>query len=393
MNQILTGTKRIQSVDILRGIVMVIMAIDHIRDAWALTLFIPEDMAQTTPGWFFTRWITHFCAPVFVFLAGTSAFLYMKKIQDKKELTSFLLSRGIWLVIVELIIMNLIISFEIPFTGLVFVQVIWVIAISMFALAGLIWLPKKWILAISLIMIAGHNLLDPIRAESFGSFAWIWMLLHEQGVFLYGTGRPFLVAYPIIPWIGVMGAGYVFGVVFTWDADRRKKFLLRAGTLIVLLFITLRFLNVYGDPSPWSLQRNGFYTLMDFLNTTKYPPSLLYLCMTLGPALLILVPLEHFAGRMAEALRIIGRVPFFYYIVHFFLVHILAVITYSLIYGRYVDFLNMMANNNFNFPEEYSPQVWVVYVVWGVLLYPLYRMCKWYNTYKFSRTSKWLKYI
>jgi len=372
---------------------MVIMAIDHIRDAWALTPFAPEDMSETTPAWFFTRWITHFCAPVFVFLAGTSAFLYMRKIRDKKELSSFLLSRGVWLIIVELLIMNLLISFEIPFTSLVFVQVIWVIAISMIAMAGLIWLPNQWILVISLIMIAGHNLLDPIKAASFGSMAWVWLFLHEQGIFFYGSGKPFLVVYPIVPWIGVMGAGYVFGTVLTWDEKRRIKFLLNTGAFITFLFIALRALNLYGDPSAWSTQQNAFFTFMDFLNTTKYPPSLLFLLMTMGPSLLILVPLEKVSGGLAEPLRIIGRVPFFYYIVHFFIVHATAVLTYSLIYGRYVDFLNMMANNQFNFPDAYTPRVWVVYVVWAILMVPLYFMCRWYNNYKFSHPSWWLKYL
>ena len=267
-----SARKRINSIDILRGLVITLMAIDHIRDMWALEGFVPEDMSQTSAGYFFTRWITHFCAPVFVFLAGTSIYLYLQKVKDKKVVSVFLLKRGIWLIIVEVIIINWAWSWKLFFTNWgFFLQVIWAIGISMIAMALLIRLSNKMLLFLSIAIIAGHNLLNFISPDMLGGFDWFWKIFHDAGWIGLTSDNSFgiFIVYPALPWIGVMAAGFVFGQVMTWDVKRRIKFLWQLGIGCILLFIALRYSNIYGDTGVWQTQKDGFFTFMDFLNTQK----------------------------------------------------------------------------------------------------------------------------
>lgn len=386
--------KRIDSIDILRGLVIIIMAIDHIRDMFAMTPQMPEDMQPLHAGWFFMRWITHFCAPVFVFLAGTAAFLYGAKIKDKRALSRFLLSRGIWLIIIELLIVNQSWSLTLPhLAGFMFVQVIWTIGWAMIILAGLIWLPQWVILIFSIVMIAGHNFLDGIQTETFGQFDWLWKVLHVGKSWIpLNENQTFgiVVLYPFIPWIAVMSIGYIFGNIMKWEQKRRFRFLLQWGIGLTVLFIALRATNWYGDPRPWSVQDNFLGTVMSFLNTEKYPPSLLFLLMTLGPALLLLIPFEKMQGRLANILITFGRVPFFFYILHFPILNIAAVAWHYLRYGQYLNFF--LANPN-SFPADYTPQLWMVFFIWLLFLIPMYFICKWYWRYKSTHDYWWLKYL
>lgn len=388
-----SARKRINSIDILRGLVIILMAIDHIRDMWALEAFTPEDMSQTSVGYFFTRWITHFCAPVFVFLAGTSIYLYLQKVKDKKVVSLFLLKRGIWLIIVEVIIINWAWSWKLFFTNWgFFLQVIWAIGISMIAMALLIRLSNKMLLFLSIAIIAGHNLLNFISPDMLGSFDWFWKIFHDAGWIGLVSDNSFgiFIVYPALPWIGVMAAGFVFGQVMTWDVKRRIKFLWQLGLGCILLFIALRYSNVYGDTGVWQTQKDGLFTFMDFLNTQKYPPSLLFLLMTLGPSFLLLIVFEKWGNKLFDALRIFGRVPFFFYILHFPVIHFSSMLFYRITEGEWFDLANTGPNN---WPEYYQPSLLRLYTVWIVIVVFFYFLCRWYNNYKSRKNYWWLKYI
>ena len=284
-----TSPKRIASIDLLRGTVMIIMALDHVRDYFHADAYLygPLDLDKASVALFFTRWITHFCAPIFMFLAGTSAFLIGQK-KTKKELSLFLLKRGLWLIFLELTLIVFGWNFDITFTNIYFI-VIWALGVSMIILAGLIYLPNKLILLIGILLVAGHNLLDNIHVAGNNLPAFGWALLHDQNFFNW-NGRNILVGYPILPWIGIMALGYCIGNLYTpgYGARKRKKTLLIIGSSAILLFVLIRLINEYGDPSHWSLQSSVVYTFLSFIKVTKYPPSLLYALMTLGPALLFL---------------------------------------------------------------------------------------------------------
>ncbi|NJM25460.1 MAG: DUF1624 domain-containing protein [Bacteroidia bacterium] len=315
------------SVDILRGLVIVIMGLDHVRDFFSPTLFAPEDPTVTTPAWFFTRWITHFCAPVFVFLAGTSAYLYSLKV-SKMELSRFLWSRGAWLILIEFTVVNFVWKFT--YFDWWFVQVIATIGIAMMLMGVLIHTPKWFLFAFAGITILGHNLLDNIHIDAY----W-WQLLHESR-----WVPPVFVVYPQIPWPGVMVFGYLAGHWFTQAAERRKRNLVWLGLAMSAGFIVLRFINVYGDPHAWSvMERGSLYTFLDFLNTTKYPPSLLYLLMTLGPAVVVLAYAETWKGKIADFFLVFGRVPFFYYVMHLLVGHVLAILYNGLYYNEWRSWL------------------------------------------------------
>jgi uncharacterized membrane protein len=293
--------RRIDSIDLLRGIVMVIMMLDHTRDFVhnATYQFDPADLSRTNVALFLTRWVTHFCAPVFVFLAGTGAFLQLSRGKSKADLSRFLVTRGIWLIVLELTLVRLGVTFSFDVRMLGFLQVIWVIGVSMIVLAALIYLPLKIVGAFGLVMIAFHNLLDDFRVTSWrgpdtpvpGFGEKVWMLLHQAFEAFPVAGFPspvLIVIYPLVPWVGVMAAGYAFGRLYEWDAQRRRRLLLLIGGTATALFVLLRAVNVYGDPSEWSTQKNALFTLLSFINTTKYPPSLLFLLMPPGPSLLAL---------------------------------------------------------------------------------------------------------
>jgi uncharacterized membrane protein len=384
---------RLDSVDLLRGLVMVIMALDHTRDFFHhdALLFDPTDLSKTTPALFLTRWITHFCAPVFVFLAGTGAYLSLARGKTKRDLSWFLVTRGVWLVVLELTLVRLGWTFDLSY-GFTFVQVIWALGWSMIVLAALIHLPLRAIAGFGLIMIGGHNLLDRVHAGKLGSFRLPWLILHEQGPMHWGTQPPggftFLVQYPLIPWIGVMAVGYCFGRLLQLPVERRRKVLLRLGLALTLAFIVIRATNLYGDPQPWAAQQSPLFTLFSFINCQKYPPSLLYLLMTLGPAIALLPFLERWTGALANFFRTFGRVPLFYYLLHLFLIHLLAVIFAFARYGKQIT--NVFANGP---PPDFGYNLLVVYLVWLGAVLLLYPPCRWWARLKQHRRSAWLSYL
>ena len=384
-------TSRIQSIDLLRGIVMIIMALDHTRDYFHadVTLFMPDDLSQTSPILFLTSWITHFCAPVFVFLAGTSAFLSGQR-KSKKELSVFLLTRGLWLILLEVTIINFGWSFNIrlPFIGL---GVMWALGIGMIALAAIIHLPKMIILATGTLIVFGHNLLDNIHFDGF-----FWSALHESKIFRLDDSHLLRVAYPVLPWIGIIALGYCFGSLYTpeFPAAKRKKWLLSIGTAAIALFIILRAINFYGDPSLWSVQNSATFTILSFLNTTKYPPSLLYTLMTLGPAIIFLAFTEKALNGFTRAIIHIGRVPMFYYIFHIYLIHLLAMFAAEFSGFNWTDMI--LQRRTWNDPQlkGYGFSLEVTYLVWIGIVLLLYPLCKLYDKYKTAHKEKWwLSYL
>ncbi len=388
MDSLAINRSRIQSLDLLRGLVMIIMALDHVRDFFNSGSFAidPTDLSKTNLALFGTRWITHFCAPVFMFLAGTSAFLMGQK-KTKRELSIFLLTRGLWLILLELTIVGFGWSFHLDFHHFDLL-VIWALGACMIFLSGFIWLPFNAILIIGLILVCGHNVLDTVHIEGNSLSAFGWKLLHEKGAVKIGDVNIF-VMYPILSWIGVMTLGYCLGKLYVrdFDASKRKKTLALLGLSVIVVFVVLRFSNVYGDMALWSTQPGITFTLLSFINTTKYPPSLLYIAMTLGPALLFLAYSENITNRFSEIIKIYGRVPFFYYICHLYLIHFGALILAYFQGYHAPDFENGAAQN-------YGINLGLTYVVWLFVIIILYPVCKWYDSYKSGhRENKWLSYL
>ena len=390
---------RIQSVDALRGAIMMLMAIDHIRDyvAQSAMQFLPTDLTRTTAAIFLTRWVTHFCAPVFLLTAGLGAFFWISRgHRSKRELSHFLLTRGVWLIFLELTVLRLILLSQISVHGNpLILMILWAIGLSMITLAGLIYLPLPFLAGLSIAIISLHNLLDGVSAERFGRAAWMWDILHQQDVLTF-LGVKFAIAYPVLPWIGVMAGGYCLGSVFSWDASRRQRFLKRLGFALSVAFVVVRAINIYGDPAPWSRQSSSLFTILSFLNTTKYPPSLDFLLMTLGPALAALGWLERFHFSFTNPLIVFGRVPFFYYGAHLLVAHLIAIAMNFLRYGP-TSFLLIappsMGSPRELFPPDYGFPLWTVYAVWVVVLLLLYPACRWFARLKQRRHDRWLSYL
>jgi uncharacterized membrane protein len=387
---------RINSIDLLRGLVMIIMALDHARDLLHFGAMIedPLNTQTTTPALFFTRWVTHFCAPVFVFLSGTSIYLQSLR-KSKKELSSFLLKRGLWLILVEVILVTFGLTFD-PSWTFIFLQVIWAIGISMVILAALILLPFSLLFTIGFVIVLGHNSLDYFEAKQQGPLPISYQLLHQQAFVPLNENHVLGILYPFLPWMGVMILGYCFGRIYETAkraAVRRKRiFFIGLGT--VVLFVSLRLINQYGDTQPWTEQRTPFYTFLSFLNTDKYPPSLMFTCMTLGPALLFLALMDNTRSRLAEVITVYGRVPFFYYILHFYMLHLAAVILF-LAKGHSVgEGFKGVPNIPFKFviPGE-GLRLWQTYLVWLVVVALLYPLCKWFGRYKQRYKHWWLSYV
>lgn len=389
--------KRIESIDLLRGIVIIIMALDHVRDYFHADnfLFDPNDLTQTSPALFFTRWITHFCAPVFVFLAGTSAFLIGER-KTKNELAAFLLKRGIWLMILEVVVIGFAWSFNPAYTTFR-LQVIWVLGFSMVIMAGLIYLPPKIIFIIGLIILCSHNLLDSIHATGNSFKDFLWAEFHERKKFSFAN-HFIRTGYPILPWLGIMMLGYTAGNLYKKGTDetRRKKYLRIIGCSAIILFLLLRTINVYGDMSPWSVQTSFTMTICSFLNVTKYPPSLIYTLMTLGPALVALALLERPLTQLGKIIIPVGRVPLFFYILHLFLIHGLATIAVVMSGRPWTDMIipNIADANGSPWLRGYGISLTATYLVWIAVVLLLYPLCKWYDRYKTSHKEKWwLSYL
>ena len=393
MTNNLTSEKwRITSIDILRGLVMIIMALDHVRDFFHISAMVedPSNLNTTTPALFFTRWITHYCAPVFVFLSGTSAFLSGQK-KTKKELSAFLLKRGLFLMVLEIVVVNFLVVFD-PLYRFIGLQVIWVIGLSMVILSFLLYLPLRVLLIIGLIMVAGHNMLDGFNYSNMNEIPFWHAFFHQQMFTSYAEGRFFAVLYPLIPWPGVMLLGYCMGAWYVkeFDAVRRKRLLLSWGSVVVAAFFILRWLNVYGDLVPWSAQKNDTMTVLSFFNLTKYPPSLLYLCMTLGPALLLLVWLEKVKAGWTNIVSVFGRVPMFYYLLHFLIIHLLCIVIFFAT-GRP---LSDIGAGNFAFrPNDFGFTLPVVYLIWIAVVAGLYPLCKRYDVFKQHNKRWWTGYL
>lgn len=392
----LTEKPRIASIDIMRGIVMVIMALDHTRDFYHadVALFDPTDLTKTNPLLFFTRLITHFCAPTFVFLSGISAYISRQR-KSPKELSLFLLTRGLWLIVLEFTVVRFGLVFNLYYDFIIF-QVIWVIGASMVVLAALVSLPQKMILAIGLVLIFGHNLLDLIRLTPGQPGHFWWAVMQQAGFFPIGSERVCLAAYPLIPWLGIMLTGYGMGFLYDrkFDPAKRKKLLVNVGVFTILVFVLLRFSNWYGDPSLWSPQKNSVFTLMSFINVTKYPVSLLYTLMTLGPVLILLAWMEDLKRNSLEPMRIIGRVPLFYYILHFYLIHFSSLCVYMIATGTSWSELDFHFSKGFGgIPPGAGYSLGWVYVAWISIVVALYPLCKWYHQYKSTHHQWWLGYL
>jgi uncharacterized membrane protein len=385
---------RMESVDLLRGLVMVLMALDHTRDYFSNDLaFDPTDLTRTYPALFLTRWITHYCAPVFIFLAGTGAFLSAARGKTKKDLSEFLLSRGLWLVFLELTWVRFGWLFNVDYHFAMGI-VIWAIGWSMVALASLVFLPLRWITIFGVLMTTSHNLLDYAEPENPGLFGWLWRILHSGGEMDLGNGYRFAAGYPLIPWIGVMAVGYVFGALLVREPHQRRKWLFLLGGALTLLFVAVRGINDYGDPHPWTSQKNALFTIFSFLNCHKYPPSLAYLLMTLGPALIVLGWLDRGTPRSLGPILIFGRVPLFYYLLHIPLIHGLSVVVAYARHGRAEWlFANPGDQKVAPPPANFGFDLPIVYLVWIAVVLALYPACRWFAEFKRRRREKWLGYL
>jgi uncharacterized membrane protein len=359
---------------------MVIMALDHARDYFSGYVYDPTDLQHASTIIFFTRWITHFCAPVFVFLSGTSVFLSLSKRESKKHAAWRLFTRGLWLIFLEVTVIRYGWMFDVEYK-LVILQVIWAIGWSMIFLSGFIFLPRAVILAIGMVMIFGHNAFDNFHPT--GNAGILWQVLHIQSPINLSNGDTIFVVYPLIPWIGVMAVGYCFGAIFKKEESERNKQLYLIGISAIALFIVLRFINVYGDPLPWQMQQNGMRTLISFINCTKYPPSLLYLLMTIGPAIAVMPLLEQMNGKTGDIFKVYGRVPFFYYVLHIYILHTASLLAQDVLHAPMITGI---------FAHPAYP-LYIVYACWIGTVALLYLPCKWFMNVKMRYKHWWLSYL
>src|SRR5262245_29199751 len=385
---------RLTSVDALRGLVIVVMALDHVRDYFHFPTPDPTDIPNTTAALFLTRWVTHFCAPAFMLTAGIGDYLSLSRVRTKRSLSWFLVTRGLWLVVLEVTWVRSIgwfFNFDYHHVPLL---VIWTLGWSMVALAGLIWLPRRVLIVLCLAAFVGHNALDHV--EVTGAWHWLWTIIHATGQLTPATGYTIAVPYVLLPWVFVMALGYCSGPVFTWDARTRQRALIRTGALAIAAFIVIRSINLYGDTAPWTHQRSAVFTLLSFLNTQKYPPSLDYLLMTLGPTCLALAFFERWRGRLSDVLLVYGRTPMFFYLLHIPVIHATAV-AFALASRGEAAFLfrnpGSDPNSTWPLPLGYGYPLWVVYGVWLAIVAALYPLCRWFGEYKRTHRAAWLSYI
>jgi uncharacterized membrane protein len=384
----------LESVDVLRGVVMILMALDHVRDFFGGTVS-PVNIAQTTAPLFFTRWITHFCAPVFFTLTGTGAYLARRR-RSVSDLSQFLIVRGFWLILLELTLARCLgyqFNFDYRVTMLV---ILWALGWSMITLGILVrFLSANVVTILGLGLIVAHNAFDRVVPASFGALAPLWSILHVQGFALQSPRHAIFVAYPLIPWIGVTAAGYGLGQIFDWSTDDRRAFLRHAGPGFIVAFVVLRMTNLYGDPAPWTPQPTGIRTLLSFLNANKYPPSLDYLLMTLGPALLFLRAIEERTPRFLNSSLVFGKVPLFYFLLHLPLIHLMAAVVCLVRYGtaHWMFESPSVAQYPFTRPPDWGYGLPAVYLVWVVLVVSLYPVCQWFAALKLRSSSGLLSYL
>jgi uncharacterized membrane protein len=380
---------RFESVDVVRGVIMILMALDHARDFFGNSGVNPTDLASTTIPLFFTRWVTHFCAPVFFLLTGTGAYLSLRK-KSKRELSQFLFTRGLWLIFLEVVVVRCF-GWQFNFDyHLMLLNVLWALGWAMITLSILVYLPAAAVTAFGVVMIATHNLFDSVQSSNP-----IWSILHSPNFILNHPGHIVFVAYALIPWIGVTAAGYGLGQIYSWPSQRRRLFLLLAGMGLTVVFFFLRAMNVYGDPQRWTTQRPASFTVLSFLNTTKYPPSLLFVLMTLGPALLFLGAVDAGMPRWLRPALTVGKVPMFYYLLHIPLIHLFAL---AVCYARYRHVHWMFESPS---PGQFPitpPPGWgyslpIVYLVWAIVVLSLYPLCRWFAGLKQRRSDAWLSYF
>jgi uncharacterized membrane protein len=382
---------RLESVDVVRGLIMIVMALDHTRDFFGIPGQNPTalGMGGATAALFFTRWITHFCAPVFFLLTGTGAYLSRRR-KSTGELSRYLFTRGLWLIILEVIVLRCFAyQFNVDYR-VTFLLVLWALGWAMIALSLLVRLPVAAVATFGAVLIVGHDLLDGIRSTNP-----IWTVLHSPGFLLNTPDHVVFATYTLIPWIGVTAVGYALGQVYEWDAARRRALLLRMGVALTVAFVALRGVNVYGDPSRWTSQQTSLFTLLSFLNTSKYPPSLLFLLMTLGPALLLLHAFDSGTPKLLRPALVIGRVPLFYYVLHFFLIHLLAVITCYVRYGtaHWMFQSPDLGHYPFSAPPGWGYALPRIYLTWVVVVLLCYPACRWFAALKQRRSDVWLSYL
>jgi uncharacterized membrane protein len=379
--------RRIASIDIVRGGVMVLMALDHVRDYVTNLRFQPENLARGTAALFATRWVTHFCAPAFFLLAGIGIGIAKNRGMPTSDLSRFLLVRGLWLIVADLVVTAIGWQFGfklIPAFGIV----LWALGWSMILMAALIWLPRVLLAVISVTTIAAHNLADAIRPADLGPLAPLWHFLHVPGFAIPGK---LLIAYPFVPWVAVIALGFVLADVYHWDAQRRRNFLIWTGVAATLLFVALRAMNGYGNPEAWEAQRTPALTVASFLNVRKYPPSLQFLLMTLGPTFVVVAVAERMRGRVARWLSTYGSVPFFFYVVHIYLAHAIAVVL-ALIQGGELRRIPIVTDPA-AIPDWYGVSLPGVYVAWALVVVLMYYPCRWFARIKATRGDWWLRYL
>ena len=394
-----TVTGRQLGIDALRGLVMILMALDHVRDFihHDAAVFSPTDLGRTYPQLFVTRWVTHFCLPVFMFCAGIGISFWHRKKGSRVALARYLLTRGAWFIFLELTIMQLAYNLNVSSKYLILLLILWIFGICMLAMALLVFLPFRVLLIFSIATICLHNLLDRVNSATFGSAEWLWKMFHQPGLISI-AGHPALVTYTIVPWVAVMTAGFCFGQLYTLNSAVRRKLKIMIGLAATSAFLVLRFANHYGDPAPWSAQKTTLLTILSFVNCTKYPGSLDFLLMTLGPAILFLAFCDRWTRSTVNRLAVFGRVPLFYFILHFFLIHGLLVLMSFLRYGgaALVFIFNptpSMGGPGALFPANFGYNLWVVYAAWIGIVMALFPLCRWYGMMKSKRRAWWMDYL
>jgi uncharacterized membrane protein len=397
LRPIAVSNQRIYSIDVLRGAVMIIMALDHVRDYFhygSFTINDPTNIQTTTPILFFTRWITHFCAPTFVFLAGISAYMMRQK-KTKKELSGFLIKRGLWLILVEVLIVSLAWTFD-PLYHIFILQVIWAIGISMIILGLILWLPVNIILVLGLLIICFHNVLDHWELIRNGKVNIFWEFAHHGHFTIIPLlpGHAIILIYPFLPWSGIMMVGYGMGRIFTgkFPSKNRKSTLFSIGLISFLIFIFLRTLNIYGDPSRWYQTGTQTFTLLSYLNLTKYPPSADYIFLTLGIAVIVLGLLDDIPKNSFSFLRVFGRVPFFFYVLHIYFIHAVNVILFFA-QGFTAKDISPQTSPFLFHPDAMGLNLICVYLVWICIIIILFPICRKYDRYKSSHHQWWLSYL